>query len=93
MTEPDPTRPTRPTGAPADTGSVDPPAAGAETGGGPPDGSVVPDTPPASRRADRSLEQQRARHEPTTDASPELADDGMAGLVNNTGLDGEAASG
>lgn len=63
-----------------------------EEGAVPVDDAAVPDPP----TVDEVLEQQRRLNEPDEDAdvpAPELADDGIASLVNNTGLDGDAASG
>lgn len=64
------------------------------------DGNARPETPkpadtadaplPASERATEALDQQRDRHEPD---EVETDDEGVGALVNNTGLDGDAASG
>lgn len=48
----------------------------------------------ASRVADRELDEQRRANEPRDDLpKPELVEEGVGTLVNNTGLDGDAASG
>ncbi len=63
-----------------------------ERGAQPVDDAVVDDPP----TVDEVLARQRELHEPDEHdeaPSPELSDDGVAGLVNNTGLDGGAASG
>jgi hypothetical protein len=50
--------------------------------------------PPASRTAsedaDRALADQRAAHQPD---DVEVDDEGVGAIVNNTGLDGDAATG
>ena len=63
----------------------------------------IEDAPPIEDAAvadpptvDEVLARQREQNEPTAGdgvPSPELADGGIASLVNNTGLDGDAASG
>ena len=50
--------------------------------------------PPVSDRAERELAQQRSDHRPGADLPEhEVNDEGVGALINNTGLDGEAASG
>jgi hypothetical protein len=52
---------------------------------------ATPNAPvPASERATAALARQRERHAPD---DVETDDEGVGALVNNTGLDGDAASG
>jgi hypothetical protein len=63
-----------------------------QNGAIPVDDAAVPHPP----TVDEVLARQRERHEPTEDdevPAPEIEDEGIAALVNNTGLDGGAASG
>lgn len=63
-----------------------------EQGANPVEDAAVPDPP----TVDEVLERQRQLHQPTAEddvPAPELADEGIPSLVNNTGLDGDAASG
>lgn len=53
------------------------------------DDSSTPE-PEASERATQALERQRDRHQPD---DTDIDDEGVGALVNNTGLDGDAASG
>jgi|GEM_PF-3756864 len=60
-------------------------------GAAPVEDAAVADPP----TVDEVLERQRELHEQPDDdrAVPDVEDEGIAGLVNNTGLDGDAASG
>jgi hypothetical protein len=55
-----------------------------------PEGARAERATRASRHADRTLRHQRDAHEPD---HVETDDEGIGALVNNTGLDGDAATG
>jgi hypothetical protein len=55
-----------------------------------PSSSDGPAVPEVSRTADTSLDEQRLRHEGDT---VDVDETGVGALVNNTGLDGGAATG